>query len=119
MSDEESVEIDLTRLREVASGCGWSFAELTAFYTPRAQAEVRGVSEALDAGDLATVARLAHGAAGSSATLGMDSMATRFRAISMDTTRLPSSQLTELVEDVDRHLTRVLSRLAELVRSEL
>ena len=119
MSDEESVDIDLTRLREVASGCGWSLAELSAFYTPRAQAEVRGVSEALAAGDLATVARLAHGAAGSSATLGMDSLATRFRAISADAPRLSSSQLTERIADVDGHLARVLARLAELVRSEL
>ena len=115
----ESVEIDLNRMREVASGCGWTFGELAAFYAPRAQAEVDEVRAALATGDVTAVARLTHGAAGSSATIGMDSMAQRFRAISAQAVRVSKPRLEQLVADVDRHLQAVLTLLAALARREL
>lgn len=121
MSDaapDDPVEIDLDRVREVAKGCGWTLAELAAFYQPRAAAEVVDIREALAAGDVAAVARLTHGAAGSSSTLGIESMTARFRQISEDASRLSAARLDEMIEDVERHMEKVLARIAELARGE-
>jgi HPt (histidine-containing phosphotransfer) domain-containing protein len=118
----EAVEIDLDRMSEVASGCGWTFAELVEFYVPRARQEIAAIDEALEAGDRETVARLTHGAAGSNATVGIDCLAARFRAIS-DYVRqppptLPDEQLATMIAKLDGHLALVLARLDELVGAD-
>lgn len=115
MSDDDVVDVELDRLREMAAGCGWTLAELAEFYAPRARAEVEAVDAARRAGDAATVARLAHGAKGSSASLGLRSLSLRYRRIEAHPPG-DDEQLGALICDVRAHVERVLAALQRIAR---
>lgn len=117
MTQGAHIEIEMDRLREVVDGCGWSIAEFVEFYAPRARREVASARGALVAGDRTSLARLAHGAAGSCATVGMASLRTRYRRVLELAADGQADRLAALMDDIDAHLERVLGRLDELARA--
>ncbi len=106
------VRIDLRRLRQTARECGWSLSEFSRFYAPRARAELAQIEEAHAAGDEDALARLAHGAAGSSESVGMTSLAVSYRRSAN------AASLSESLALLQAHLVDALRELDELARSE-
>ena len=64
-------------MREMATECGWSFAEFVDLYLRDAHAEI----EKLKAASSEEAVRVAHGLAGSSATAGVTGMVSILREI--------------------------------------
>jgi len=116
---KDPVRIDLARMREVAEGCGWSLLELTDFYAPRARRELAAIESAHAGNDWEAVAQLAHGAAGSSATIGLPSLSELYRGISRHAPAAPDSPLADMLAEANEHLARALMRLEELARTEM
>ena len=69
---------DIGVMREMASECGWSFAEFVDLYLRDAHAEIEKLKEAASSEE---TVRLAHGLAGSSATAGVTGMVSLLREI--------------------------------------
>ena len=114
MTPDNSPQIDTTALRDVTAGCGWTLDELVRFYEPRARAELAKIRAALTADDAETLARLAHGAAGSSATVGCTSLASLYRALSESAGSAEAADLGAQVDRVQGHLESTLQRLESL-----
>ena len=118
MNPAVPLHIDLVRVRDMAAGCGFSLAELHAFYAPRARQEIEELTAAVDGGDRAGAARVAHGAAGSSASVGMASLSALYRALDTVLRDPTSGEVRSEVEAVGRHLGRCLEELARLAAQE-
>ncbi|MCZ6786455.1 MAG: Hpt domain-containing protein [Planctomycetota bacterium] len=69
---------DLALMREMATECGWSFAEFVDVYLRDAHAEIKKLKAAASPEE---AARVAHGLAGSSATAGVTSIVSILREI--------------------------------------
>ena len=66
--------IDREAMREMAEGCGWTFAEFAERYRDEADREMAAIAASLEAGDAAGAARRAHGLAGASVMAGVPGM---------------------------------------------
>ena len=69
---------DLAVMREMASECGWSFAEFVDLYLRDANAEIEKLKAAASPEE---TARVTHGLAGSSATAGVTGMVSILKKI--------------------------------------
>jgi HPt (histidine-containing phosphotransfer) domain-containing protein len=118
MAPDDTPQIDAGALRDAATGCGWTLDELVRFYEPRARAELDKIREALETGSAATLARLAHGAAGSSATLGCTSLANLYRELSDAASATDTVDLAARTDRLARHLESTLQLLDSLARGE-
>jgi HPt (histidine-containing phosphotransfer) domain-containing protein len=66
--------IDREAMREMAEGCGWTFAEFAERYRAEADREMAAIDASLAARDAAGAARRAHGLAGASVMAGVPGM---------------------------------------------
>jgi HPt (histidine-containing phosphotransfer) domain-containing protein len=76
--EDEHELVDAEAFRVMAGECGWSVHEFARFYAEGSRKELAGLSAAVAGGDLQEVARLAHGARGSSAAACVPAMAEAF-----------------------------------------
>lgn len=118
MSADSAVRIDVVRVREMAAGCGFSLAELLDFYAPRARREIDELTAAVCGGERAGAARVAHGAAGSSASVGMASLSALYRALDAALRDAATGDVRADVEAVARHLEHSLEELARMAEQE-
>jgi CheY-like chemotaxis protein/HPt (histidine-containing phosphotransfer) domain-containing protein len=77
--DEIAEMIDLDRLTEFAGGSRTSLIEITDLYINQTTEQLDGIRGAIEQNDAATVARLAHSAAGASGVCGILVMESLFR----------------------------------------
>jgi HPt (histidine-containing phosphotransfer) domain-containing protein len=73
--------LDWQRFVAVAADCEWSPDEMRRFYVDGTRGQLDELRAALDAGDAASLERLAHGCVGSSSTCGATGMVELFREL--------------------------------------
>jgi HPt (histidine-containing phosphotransfer) domain-containing protein len=117
MTEDAPVRIDLPRLRQTARECGWSLAEFAEFYAPRAREELAHLEHAHAGGDGAAVVRVAHGAAGSSASVGAVSLSEGYRDVERLAGSGETASLGQPLAALGAHLERVLEALEQLTRA--
>lgn len=111
---EPAALVDAAVVHEMAHGCGWTVAELATYYAPRARTELEEVRSAHANGDANALLRLAHGAAGSSSSIGASAMTALYLRIEQSTRDGDDTETATLLEGANEHLSRVLAALDEL-----
>jgi len=106
--------IDAAAFRAMAADCGWSVAEFADFYAAGAHRELAAIAAAAARDDLPELARLAHGARGSSATACVPGMAAVFHGLEVAARGGDRVQAARLLERAAASLEQVLTEIAAL-----
>ena len=105
--------VDLETVRRLATEVDWTIAELAQFYRAGTERELDGIVQALADGDADEVRRRAHGAAGASATCGIDAMSRLLGRIEVAAEEGRLEDLTDLLAAARQRFQEVLSVLAQ------
>ena len=111
--DGDGPLLDLDAFRAMAAECDWSVAEFAAFYASGARRELEALRAAEAQGDLSELARLAHGARGSSATACVPGMARAFFCLEHAAGRGDHAEAARLLQAAGAALEQVLALLTD------
>jgi HPt (histidine-containing phosphotransfer) domain-containing protein len=101
--------VDLQRLDEFAGGSEENFYELVTLYLNQTAEQISQIESAVQTGDLAKIARVAHSCAGASSTCGMVVIAPLLKKIELTANGSdPAPQgIPSLLQDVQREFVRI------------
>ena len=116
--EDEPDLVDAEAFRAMADECGWSVHEFARFYVNGSRKELAGLAAADASRDLEEVARLAHGARGSSAAACVPAMAEVFSRLEEAATRGARGEVATALAKAGALLEEVLASLTRRLGSD-